>query len=74
MRDRITRLVAGVGVDPRDVGCRISTFAGALEVDLVIPAAIDRRLQHAVAVRVLDAVRASRRTYGQVDVNVRGTG
>ncbi len=46
---------------------------GGLRVDVTIPTAIDQRLQHAVAVRVLDAVRAARRSYGHVDVDVRGT-
>jgi hypothetical protein len=30
-------------------------------------------MQQALAVRVLDAVRATDQTYGQVDVDVRGT-
>ena len=33
----------------------------------------DRMLEQVIAVRVLDALRGGRRTYGQVDVNVIGT-
>jgi hypothetical protein len=72
VRDRIARLVGTVDVDPPDVVCRIDAVGPDLEIDLTVPAVLDKRLQQAIAVRVLDAVHASGRTYGQVDVNVRG--
>ena len=50
--------------------CRVEPTGNDLQVDLYVPVPLDRRMQQALAVRVLDAVHASGRTYGQVDVNV----
>jgi hypothetical protein len=72
IRDRIARLTATLGVDPSEVVCRFLPEPGALRVDLTVPGPIEPRMQQALAVRVLDAVRATGRTYGQVDVDVRG--
>ena len=70
VRNRIARLVAVAGTSANEVTCGIESNGADLQVDLYVPAPIDRRLQHALAVRVLDAVKASGRTFGQVDVNV----
>jgi hypothetical protein len=50
----------------------VRTSGRDLVVDLHLPVALERPMQQALAVRVLDAVHASGRTYGQVDVNVHG--
>lgn len=72
IRDRISLLCASRAVDPADVACVVEPEPAGLRVDLTVPAEIDRRLEHAFAVRVLDAVRASSQTYGHVNVDVRG--
>lgn len=70
--DRIGRLVGGVGVDPTDVVCHVESEPAGIRVDLTVPVPIERSLQQAIAVRVLDAVRATPRNHGQVNVDVRG--
>ena len=50
--------------------CRIEPTGNDLQVDLYVPVPLDQRMQHALGVRVLDAVHASGRIFGQVDVNV----
>jgi hypothetical protein len=71
--DRIGRLTATIGVEGADVACSIALAAGGLRVDLTLPASIDPRLQHAIAVRALDAVRSSGPRYGHVAIDVRGS-
>jgi hypothetical protein len=73
IRDRIALLCASLDVDPDDVACAIEGEPAGLRVDLTVPAVIDRRLQLAFAVRVLDAVNASERNHGHVNVDVRGS-
>jgi len=70
IRHRITRLAAAAGTSANEVTCRIEPTGHDLQVDLYAPVPLDPRMQQALAVRVLDAVHASGRTYGQVDVNV----
>jgi hypothetical protein len=70
IRHRITRLAAAAGTSANEVTCRIEPTGNDLQVDLYAPVPLDPRMQQALAVRVLDAVHASGRTYGQVDVNV----
>lgn len=72
IRERITRLVSSVGTTAKETTCRIEPIGFDLQVDLHVPVPLDRRVQQALAVRILDAVHASGRTYGQVDINVHG--
>ena len=59
VRSRIARLVAAAGTSANEVTCRIEPTGFDLQIDLYVPAPIDRRLQQALAVRALDAVHAS---------------
>jgi hypothetical protein len=70
VRQRIAGLAAAVGISALDTACLISHAAGDLVIDLHVPVALSAQQQQAFAVRVLDAVHASGRTYGQVNVNV----
>lgn len=72
--DQTATMLRAAGISPDLVTCRIAPEAAALRVWLHVGAQIDRRMEQALAVRVLDAVRAAGRTYGQVDVEVVGTG
>ena len=70
VRHRIARLAAAAGTSANEVTCHIESTGNDLQVDLYVPVPLDRRMQSAMAVRVLDAVHATGRTYGDVDVNV----
>ena len=73
IRDRIAKLTEVAGTNAVDTACLVRTFGRDLVVDLHLPVPVDRRLQAALAVRVLDAVRAAGgQTYGHVDVRVHG--
>jgi len=62
------RLLTAAGVDPAAVACTFEPRGSRLHVILTSPA-ITPALEQSLAVRVLDAVRAADRTYGQVDVS-----
>jgi hypothetical protein len=74
LRRRILHLVrpalAAAGVAGPEVGCRIDPRGAALHVHFDVPAAVGPGLRQALAVRVLDAVRAGRQTYAEVTVSV----
>lgn len=70
IRSRISGLLAAATIPSEDVYCRFHTEGHALAIELTLPVAVSKRVKHALAVRVLDAVGASRRTYGPIDVNV----
>ena len=72
IRERIAKLAVAAGTTAIDTACLISSNGGDVAIDLHLPVALDRNQQQALAVRVLDAVHASGRTYAQVDVNVHG--
>ncbi|MEQ1785770.1 MAG: hypothetical protein ABL966_01860 [Acidimicrobiales bacterium] len=74
IHDRIAALLAAGNVDPGAVTCTISGASSTLEIHLELPHAVGLRLEHALAVRVLDAVRSSGRTYGHIDVSVSPSG
>ena len=74
IRTRIGTLLRTVGVDPADVGCELVHDDKSLVVNLDLPVAVDRAMEHALAVRVLDAMTTSKRTFGQVDVRVHHPG
>ncbi|MFL6204426.1 MAG: hypothetical protein ACJ739_03675 [Acidimicrobiales bacterium] len=70
IRHRIVRLAAAAGTSANEVTSRIEPTGHDLQVDLYVTVPLDARMRQAMGVRVLDAVHASGRTYGQVDVNV----
>lgn len=61
------RLLSAAGIDPAVIQCRIELQFPRFHVHL--SPSIEKTLRQALAVRVLDAVRASGRTYGEVDVS-----
>lgn len=65
--DRVRAVLRGAGVDPAAVSSTISYEHPRLTVVLRGPV-VTTPVQQALGVRVLDAVRGSDRTYGQVDV------
>lgn len=65
-------LVRTWGGDPGAVECRIHTVWPSLQVEVGVPVRINQGQQEAVAVRALDAVRAGRRSFGKVNVQVHG--
>ncbi len=64
---RIERSLRSAGVDPADVEMTFVHEPPRLTVELRGPV-VDSRVRQALGVRVLDALRAESRTYGQVDV------
>lgn len=70
IHERIAALLSSVAIDRDSVRCRIETTGHRLDVHLELPAAVTRGMEQALAVRVLDAVRSSGRTFGNVDVHV----
>jgi hypothetical protein len=71
--ERIDRLLVAGRIDPEGVTCEIERDGLSLRVHLRVPAEVDDALAQALAVRTLDAVRVSGRTYGRIDVQVTGT-
>lgn len=71
LRDDIVRrvhpLAAAAGLDARALTCRFETDGPRLRVVVRGPA-VTTAFGNALAVRVLDAVRSARRSFGQVDV------
>ena len=70
IHERIAVLLASAAIDPATVGCRIESDVNRLDVHLQLPIAVSRGVEQALAVRVLDAVRDTGRTFGKVDVHV----
>jgi hypothetical protein len=68
--ERIRPVLRAAAVDPEHVMCELERDGETLEVHLTVSADVDARLEQALAVRVLDAVRSSTGTYGQVSVQV----
>lgn len=71
--DRIARLLATLDVDPSTVKCEFETTGSALDVHLTVPGAVTHGMEQSLAVRVLDAVGASGRRFGRIDVHVHPT-
>ncbi len=67
---RTSALLRAAGIDGRSVRCTVEGGPEGLHVHLDLPAAVGRRVDHAVGVRVLDAVRSMGRTYGRINVTV----
>jgi hypothetical protein len=68
--DRIGVLTRGLGLRADQIGCRVQPEGTALRVEVLLPVAVDRHLEQALAVRVLDAVRGGGKTYGEINVTV----
>jgi hypothetical protein len=71
---RIETIVEGIGARPDAVECRLEHRGGGLRVHLDLPVDVGTGVEQAIAVRVLDAIRAGDRTVGAVDVSVHGPG
>jgi hypothetical protein len=67
-------MVNGGGARPDAVGCRLERRGGDLRVHLDVPVAVGPGVEQALAVRVLDAVRAGTGTAATVDVSIHGPG
>lgn len=67
VRSRIARLMTGAGHDAADVTIDIRRMGSDLRVDLSGPP-VPEPVRQAIGVRVLDALRSERRTFGTVDV------
>lgn len=67
---RCAALFASAGIDADQVSCRIELAWPRLLVHVEVPAPVTKSTQEALAVRALDAVRATRRTYDTVNVQV----
>lgn len=68
---RTDALQRAARLEPGELGCEIEADGPDLVVHLSVPADAPAHLDHALAVRVLDAVRATCRGLGRVDVAVR---
>jgi hypothetical protein len=67
---RVAPTLSAVGIPVCDARCTVEDVDLRLRVRFDLPAPVDRAVQQALAVRVLDALRSSRRTFGGVDVSV----
>jgi hypothetical protein len=76
LRREILRLAAPIffsaAIPANQARCRIEPQATRLHVRFDLPVAVAPRVKQALGVRVLDAVRGAGRTYGPVEVTVRG--
>ena len=72
---RIAPLLSAAGMDPSGVTCRFAGDASAASVILDLPRPVNRGLEHALGVRVMDAVHAyGGPTFGRVNVVVDSSG
>jgi hypothetical protein len=71
--ERCAPLLDAHGIDLSAVACRIELWWPRLQVHIDLPVQVTDGVREALAVRALDAVRASRRTYGTVNVQVHDT-
>lgn len=67
---RTSALLGAAGIDASAVDCTIDGGPVELLIHLGLPAPVGRGVEHALAVRVLDAVRSTGHTYGRVNVSV----
>ena len=73
INERIRPALDAADISPDAVTTDIARGGDSLIVRLEVPTQNDPRLGQALAVRVLDAVRASGRTHGRVDVQVQAS-
>jgi hypothetical protein len=69
---RIGAVLMASGVDMSSVGCEIESRDQIAHVHITLPSACTSSVEQALGVRVLDALRSSGRTFGQVHVHVHG--
>lgn len=67
---KISPIVTGADLDPAGVRCTLTARWPEMDVALVLPGPVDRRLEQAVGVRAYDALRAHTRSYKTVNVMV----
>lgn len=67
---RVAAVARSAGVAEHEVGCELQGDLSRLRVVLTAPAAT-ASVRHALGVRVLDAVHADGRTFGDVSVDLR---
>lgn len=67
---RCAPVLEAAGVDPASARCWMELEWPRLQVHIDVPATLRAGDREALAVRALDAVRASRRTYDKIDVQV----
>jgi hypothetical protein len=67
---RCSLLFDSAGIDAGQVRCRMEPSGPRLLVHLDVPGQVRKGIREALAVRALDAVRATGRTYGAVNVQV----
>ena len=67
---RIAALLHASGVDETAVDCTIEGDTTRLMVNLELPTAVGQDMEHALTVRVIDAVHSTGRTYGRINVSV----
>lgn len=65
---RIAPTIAAEHLDPKAIGCRFETDGPRLNITVTGPQA-SQAIRQALGVRVLDALRAAGRVYGQVNVS-----
>lgn len=70
IRAKIGPLLTAAGIAPATVGCDVDPDGSSLQVHLDVPVEVDRSLEQAIGVRVLDAVRGFHQTFGSVHVLV----
>ena len=70
MEEHFSAVIAAAGIDPATARCRIERDGSSLEVHIDLPEAVSQGVEHALAVRVLDAVHSSGRTFGDINVYV----
>jgi hypothetical protein len=68
--ERLRPVLDAAHISPDDVRTDLEWRDDAMVVRVEVPGEPDARLEQALAVRVLDAVRGTPRTYGQVNVQV----
>jgi hypothetical protein len=67
---RIRAVLAVAGIDESTVSCEIEQRGQAAHVHLLLPGTVDKSVEQALGVRVLDALRSCGRTFGAVHVHV----
>ncbi len=67
---RCSQVLSAAGIDPGQASCHIELAWPRLLVHVEVPGPVTRGIREALAVRALDAVRATRRTYDTVNVQV----
>ncbi len=70
---RCAPILAAANVEPHAASCQIDLVWPKLQVSLEVPAPMSPGDQEALAVRALDAVRAGRRSFDKVNVQVHET-